>query len=421
VGVGLALVALASGYVLVQFFNEPFVTSALRRGLEQANGATVDIERATVDLEAGRVEIVGLAMADPNDLSTDLLRAERATADVSGVDLLRKRMALDRVVLANASHGQPRQRPGVLVGHAPAPADDPRDVTLRIPDAEQIEKYIRQAEEWKDRLAQVRRWLEKLARRTEPGDADDGKDLSPWERAARHARQSGYARARAVHLIEGAPTFLVRELLAEGVRAKGLPEGETLDIRGRNLSTHPDRVEGRPEIEVRSSRGTLSLDALLEMGGQGRLGFAYSGLSADALAGAWRLDPPPLSGGTIDLKADLAVGPSAWLDFPLQVTLHNSTIAVPGAGATAVRQFALPIRVRGPLDDPRIAIDDQQLASALADAGAAELSRRLTGELEDKLKKEGIALPPEIQKGAEGVIGNLFGGKDKKKKEGSPP
>ena len=46
------------------FFAEPFVTAALQSGLERANGATVDVDSAELDLRKGRLTVHGLAMAD---------------------------------------------------------------------------------------------------------------------------------------------------------------------------------------------------------------------------------------------------------------------------------------------------------------------------------------------------------------------
>src|SRR5690606_32946235 len=48
-GVIAAILVIALVWVGAMFFSEPLVTSALTRGLERANGATVDVESADVD------------------------------------------------------------------------------------------------------------------------------------------------------------------------------------------------------------------------------------------------------------------------------------------------------------------------------------------------------------------------------------
>src|SRR5690606_1981610 len=112
--------------VIQQVASGPLVLAALKGGLERANGATVDIREAELNLRENRLVLSGVAMADANDLATDLLRAERVEADVSATDLLRRRLALDQVTLVDASTGERRSAPGRLVRRAPSPIpDDP--------------------------------------------------------------------------------------------------------------------------------------------------------------------------------------------------------------------------------------------------------------------------------------------------------
>ena len=106
-----ALLLVLIGLVYV-FLSEPLVTAMVVRGLERVNGATVDLDAAELDLGDGRLTLTGLAMADPNALDTDLFRAATIQADVSAADLLRKRLALDDVVVSGAYTGAPRERRG---------------------------------------------------------------------------------------------------------------------------------------------------------------------------------------------------------------------------------------------------------------------------------------------------------------------
>jgi hypothetical protein len=45
-----------------------------------------------------------------------------------------------------------------------------------------------------------------------------------------------------------------------------------------------------------------------------------------------------------------------------------------------VSQLLLPIAVRGPLDNPRVTLNDEDLADALVAAGKAELAGRVRAE-----------------------------------------
>jgi uncharacterized protein (TIGR03546 family) len=393
---GLAVVLLAVAY---QFAAEPIVTAFLQHSLERANGATVDLESARLDLATGRLVVTGLALADPNDLASDLLRARRLEADVSAADILRKRVAVDRLVLVDASTGEPRRSPGRHVGRPPKPAER-RDVS--VPDGRRLEHYLEQADRWKRRLAQIRRWLEPLT----GGDVEAADSETLGQRLARQVRERGYAGVAARHLVTGAPTFAVYELVADGVRTPHL-EGETLAIRGENLSTHPHLL-GRPvRLSVRSSGGSIDAGARFkEAAGAGAnaVDLHLSGLSGDALGRqmATGAAAPPVRGGEIavDGSGTWAGGAGGWIDLPLSVTVRDSTIALPGAKPTKVDRLVLAIGVRGPLDDPRVIIDDRALADALAAAGASELAQRVRKEL-------GGSLDEPLKKGLDDLLGGV--------------
>jgi hypothetical protein len=218
--------------VLLQSFAAgPIVSAALQRGLERANGATVDLENAELDLKSQRLTITGLAMADPNALDTDMFRATKIEAQISGANLLRKRLQLDRVIVSGASSGDSRPHPGRLVGPPPQPID-PEPVG----DAKTLDDYLREAKIWKERLAQARRWLEKLSGPAEP-ETETPETLR--ERLERQARELGYSRVRALHLIEGSPTFAILELDRRPSPHGAELTNETLSITASNLSTHP--------------------------------------------------------------------------------------------------------------------------------------------------------------------------------------
>jgi hypothetical protein len=68
-----------------------------------------------------------------------------------------------------------------------------------------------------------------------------------------------------------------------------------------------------------------------------------------------------------------------------------------------VEQFALPIALRGPLDDPRITVDDARLIDALVAAGA----ERLTRELRSRLDAEVSKAKSELSGQAERALGDL--------------
>src|SRR5690606_25767793 len=260
-GVIAAVLVIALVWVGALFFSEPLVTAALTRGLERANGATVDVESASVDFPESRLLVTGLAVADRENLDTDLFRASQLEGKLSNADLLRKRLAIDLLVAADASTGEARRTPGVLVGprREPPPPDRPGE-------GKTIEEYLKEAEKWKDRLEQARRWLDEISRKREedvPTDPDaPEKRETLRERLEREIAEKGYANVTAAHLVEGAPTLLVRETRVEGMTAARAP-GEIFDITALNISTQPWLVEGAPQVTVRSRSGAYEADIAL--------------------------------------------------------------------------------------------------------------------------------------------------------------
>lgn len=420
------LVAALLGLVYL-LAGEPITTAIVQRGLERAHGATVDVESAKFDLAAGKFTITGLAMADPKDLTTDLLRARWIEGDIGEADLLRKRLALDEVVVSEASQGEKRAFPGRLLRPRPEPAPPPPPSAGKT-----IDDYLREAEVWKERLAQVRRWLEELRGPEEeaPATGEDGKpvvvqkDETLRERLEREVAELGYKNVRATHLIEGAPTLLVRRLVAEGVRSREFGE-EPLDITAENLSTHPSLVGEPPRVRVASRQGTLLAD--LDLGvaktpAPARVEVALRGLSTDRVAG-WLVptDPPLIQGGTTDLRlaGTIGAGGLGSIDLPLTVTLRNAVVSLPRAGSANVAEFILPVGVKGSLDNPAIVVDSGQLSDALVKAGAGELANKARAEadkqidkaLEKVTEKLGAEVGGEIGEKAKDALKGLFPGR----------
>jgi len=428
VGVVFAVLVLVLMAIVQMFFGGAIVRAAMQGALERSNGATVDIASMDVDLKGGRITIEGLAMADRNDLSTDLFRAQKVEIDISGADLLRKRVSLDKVVLVGSEHGAKRAVAGRLVGPATAePVDqEPKEGT----DDEQgkaLEDYLEDAKRWKARLAQVQGWIEQVSGYVEPAGGQDGAGgpgtLSDW--LEQQIREKGYANVSADHLIEGAPRLLIRELIAQGIQTGGLG-GETIDLHGENLSTNPGLSDKVPRLVVRSSGQTLSatldLAGAASGGGASTLDFSYRGLAVDGVTqGLVVGGDRPIAGGHMDLamRGKIRTQGGIYIDLPLLVTLNNTTVTVPGVGSTKVKKLELPLGVRGRLSSPRVSLDHKALKAALMKAGADMLAGRLKGKtgmaIEEGKKTAKDALGGKIGEQAEGVLG-LFGRKKEKKK-----
>lgn len=408
-GVVVAVLMVGLVWVASLFLAEPVVTAAMRAGLERANGATVDVGSADIDLSSGQLVVTSLAMADPEELGTDLFRAARLEGTLSNADLLRKRFAIDRLLASEASTGQQRAIPGVLIGpRRERPKPEPGE-------GKTLEDYLAQAEKWKDRLTQAREWLEKVNQRrpgeedTGPGAPPEGRKETLRERLAREIAEKGYAFVAADHLVDDAPRFLIREVVVEGMTAADAP-GEVFDARGENLSTQPWLVQGAPKVSVRSRSGLYEADITLGSaaagGADSTLLLARRGIPADRVSSALRVGggTPVLAGGTVDAVIRGAFRPG-WIDLPLEVMVRNSTVTLPGAGSALVDELRLPIGVRGPMDAPGLNIDAQAWGRAFAQAGATQLANELRGRVEDEVKEEVDRAREKAQEKVEEAVG----------------
>ena len=414
-GVVFAVLVVALLWIAQTYLSGPILTMSLRDGLERANGATVDLGNAEVDLRAGKMVVSNLAMADPNALDTDLLRATTIEADISANDLLRKRVQLDRVVLRDATSGDKRKTPGQLIGGAP----EPLPPVEPAPNEKTIEDWINQGKEWKQRLAQLRDWLEKLSGPEEETQTAEQKQETLEERIKRQIRESGYASVKASHLIEGAPTLVVTRLIADGVKTSAV-EGEVFDIDGKNLSTHPRLLAAAPSISVKSQSGKIVFNA--RMSGseataedeKNRLRFTYLGLPVDSVSQSLKLPEngaSPISGGTmdIDIRGNWATAGVGHLDLPLRVTLHDTTLSIPKVGAEKVNEMKLAFGLRGPMDNPQVKVDPKQLADALKAAGADALASHMQKEADKHITQAKDKATKEVTEKLDKEIGSKLG------------
>ena len=420
-GVVVAVLMVGLVWVASLFFTEPVVTYAMRAGLERANGATVDVGSADLDLGSGQLVVASLAMADPEDLDTDIFRAARLEGKLSNADLLRKRFAIDRLVASEASTGEARKTPGVLIG----PRREPPEPTG---EGKTLEDYLKEAEKWKGRLKQAREWLDKVNDRkpgeeeTGPGAPPEGEKETLRERLAREIAEKGYAFVSAGHLVDDAPKVLVREVVVEGMTAADAP-GEVFDARGENLSTQPWLVEGAPKVRVSSRSGLyeadVTLGSLAAGDGNSTLLLARRGIPADRVASALSAggDQPLLAGGTVDAVIEGAFR-AEWIDLPLNVLVRDSTVTLPGAGSAKVSELRLPIGVKGPLDAPGLNIDAEAWGQAFAKAGATQLANELRGEVQEEIDRARDKIEEKIGDEIREGLGGLLPGRKPKEDGG---
>ena len=444
---GLAIVLILVGLVAGSMwsFSGETARGILQSQLTRLNGSTVDVGAVEIRWLDGRAEIRDLQICDTSNLDRNILQATVITADLDLADVLRRRLTVDLVRVANAVNDGARPTRGVVfvdpqeAAEAKTTPEDGDKDGGALPGGN-LESYLKNAREWRERLEQISRGIDGLADRI-PGQTDDGNpsdegqadgpgspSFEAWLRE--QVDLHGYAGVRATHLIDQTPTLLVRRIEASGIRREGSPNASpaTYDVVLESFSTQPLLVDQPPSLSLVSSDDsidlTIRLGRLSSTPTENQFDFAVRRLEAGGIVNQLvNADPPPFSGGTIDaeMAGIFTLQPRVRIAAPLDVMLRNTTISIGGEQAT-IRELPVRIDVLGRLDDPSILIDEVRLADALKAAGADALASRAQEEANTQLgrglkkleEETGMTLPDELQKGLGeligGGLGDLFGG-----------
>ncbi len=378
---GLAVVVVFCALVGLGFskLSAPLLTSLAKSNLEKANGATVDLESVDLRLQESKLEVLGLAMADAQNLDTNIFSSKRIVADVNTTDLLRKRFSIDNLILEDAASGDTRGTPGVQIG--PKPKTDSK---IEMPEFDDLDNVLENAGEWKERLAQAKRWLEQMS-----AGGEEATDALTWkEELNSRIRALGHANVKADFLTEGSPTIWIRHIEAKGIKSPYF-EGATLDLDGADLSTHPSLAAAAPTLSLVSSNDKFN--AHLSLAGASGTGandlkMLLKDVAVDPLAAKIKSDGnPPLSGGTMDIDLSGVIGTAA-NDLVAQVTFDGSTARI-GGDPVSLDGVTLPLAIRGPLDHPGVKLESKALekiaGSVLKKKAAEEVSKKLGLEGDD--------------------------------------
>ncbi|MBC2607378.1 hypothetical protein [Pelagicoccus albus] len=374
---GVAVVVVLTAVLIFGFskLSEPLITSLAKSNLETANGATVDLEGVNLGLTDGKLEVLGLAMADAQNLDTDLFTSKRIVADIDTTDLLRKRFSIDNLVIEDATSGQARETPGEQIGPQPK-----EDSGLELPDFDDLDSVLENAEVWKERLAQAKRWLEEMT------GGEEEETLTWKQQLDSKIRSLGHANVKADFLTEGSPTVWIRNIEALGIKTAFL-DGAMIDLNAKDISTHPSLSGKAPTLSIVSDNGVL--DAKLSLAGASGTGandlkLLLSKVDVDSLGSKIKSDgEPPISGGTMDIDLSGVIG-TAVNDLVAQVTFSGSKARI-GGKPVDLNGVTLPLAIRGPLDSPGVKLESKALEKILVSAG----KQKLLDEASKKLGLEG--------------------------------
>jgi hypothetical protein len=378
-GVVFVISLMVLGYVGFKLLDETIITSTVRDALEQVNGATVDIAGIEIKPAENRLVVSGLAMADPEALQTNRFASREIIADISGMNLLAKKVVIDSLQIREPMSGTPRKLVGRRTVDAPEPPEPAEGGDISI------DEYLGAAKVWRERLETAKRLYDRIAPHMKSEEAQEGAEEMSWrERLAQQAREAGYAAVKSDSLIRESPRLWIREIDADNLVVGG--SDDSYAISASNLATQPALISETGRINILRADKRLELTMELpsaEQPSRSQLQVRYSDLEISELEAQTGKDLP-MEGGTMDISGEGSIDDGV-LDLPLKVVLKNTTMIAFGS-SLPMDNFPLEVRVYGPLNQPQLSIPKDAIEEAVKAGGKKKIEGLIKDKAGDKLK-----------------------------------
>jgi hypothetical protein len=349
------------------------IRGALVGSLAQVTGAQVDCREATLSFAAAKISVGGLAIADPEDLSRDLVRWESLEADLDAVALARHELVIERLVLTGATFDEPREEVAARIELPPLPTGERSkpgkgkvlDWRELVEDKERIEEL----------LEQVRRSFELLGGEGSDKEAERSAQEAAGIFLPPPAARTPLVRTRPrIHIIEAA----WREI--------PLSDGRTVDLVLSDLSDEPDLVERAMTTTARTSDGDLEFIWSRESRDSWR--FKGGGSQVDAVRLAKDLGiEDKLVAGVLGVGIEGVVSsPGARLSGEVQLQIKEGRADI-GSGVVSLPTDAVKLRLEGSLNAPDLVDRDGAWRRWLTSAARGVLLEKAAeGGLRDLLR-----------------------------------
>ena len=354
--------------------------------IERANGATVDVDRLSLNLWTGTIDVTDLEVADPSDLSVNLFSATDLRVSISSVALLSKRLVVSEVRAQEARSGMPRTSPGQLIG----PLIEA--VAITAPTSDEVGSYVKDAEHWLDRLRQVqallKRWEGMIPAGSESKPALGSPSYQEW--LDEQIAQSGYTRLSFDPIKDGYWSALAVKVSVDSVRIATFGDKD-LTLLAENIASNPKQVGLSPSLKMNSEDGSVGMLLQLdELSGAGanRVNFSVDGL--DAQSALLSLKPSissRVNGGQIDFSLDgeFRYAGKGELAIDLLARLRDSELTIQRR-KIPVDEFEVPVLVEGTFKAPKLRMDNKTMEDQLKDLAEDALKDEAKSKVEDKVK-----------------------------------
>ncbi|MFP3982866.1 MAG: DUF2062 domain-containing protein [Desulfurivibrionaceae bacterium] len=419
-GLGLAAAVLVIGVVVEFLLLDTLFAVGLKKGLEAANGAEINLAEADLSLAKGRMGLRGLQITDPAKPTHNSFQAKHVSADLSLKNLLRKRYVIDLLAVETVQFNNQRTSPGQVFEKPPEPPPEKEKNKI---------DYLEKAQTIRGYLAKLQKYLEKINVQQKK---EEKREKAHKSILLDTAENRGYLALSAKDFFANQPTWIIRNVKVDGVSVPKLSKPQYID--GRNVSSHPELVSGPMAFKMAAGPDEPSTGALQfnfhDPGALHEFSLSLNELSLDQDGILSEDAPVVIKDGEADVDIQGRFS-SKEIDFPFTVGLSRlqaqnregeSVLGMDPETAGEVFKnidsFKLGGRISGSLSSPRLMIDTGKTVDSLKSALARAGKQRLMGEVDKQVEKTTGKLKEEAGKKIEEQVGGMLGG-EKEKEEGS--
>ena len=395
---GVITVIILIGILLLsqRFLQSQMVANILKTQLTKINGATVDFKKLSVDLIDAKLDIQGLAIANPDNSYQDRFYAENLAAKINIKSLLKKRLMLSEVVIDQVLTDHKRDSKASLSINTPStPREEP---PAKIPTVTkpvkplptegistfEIEKYIKNTKKYSEYLGKIKRISTVIASGEQSKSTDDPK------RIAEAAKIYGYANIQAKFLIEKTPTLTIQKLLINNIKTA---VKSVLTLNAVNLATEPRLLNEPTVIDVYTKDQSIDIKLVdfHQSSKNNTIDLKITDIPAEDLFDNINFN----QGFDIEAKSYSINSLGIWqiqdngtiaFNIPIQMILHGVRLKISGS-EQKIEKLPLKLTLVGNLNAPTIQLDQQQLQKLFVDVGVSALKSRLKDQFTKLPKK----------------------------------
>jgi len=430
-GAAVAALVLVISAIATTLVKDSMIKDYATKTMTRANGAEVNVESLDLSVLTGALSLSGLQVTDAEKPQNNQLSIEKITADASVYNLLTGKIVVEEVEASNVKFNQKRDTPGTIaeaeVEKEPS-VFDPCDYDLKVADLSKLEGYFKDAKVVKEWLQKLSKWLPKAKEKTV---------TQPEEIPQKYL---DYLDARAVVL--PSPRVLAKRIKLDNVEIPSQLFGNS-SVLLKNISDSPQTAKLPVTLEIKSHDTPAFVNITFDYASEDetpRVSGTFDGLDLSKIQSNLSGDSALVfEKGTASGRFEGTVTNEA-VDLTINVGISDMKAKAQGKevfglsskttseALGVLENLSTTIRVVGPANELRLALDvkalQEDLKKALVKAGKERLAQEIDKQIGERLdKKLGDKVPSEIKdvlkkpKELLEGLGGLLRKKDDKKEE----